>query len=187
MEHSTEDPGVDLAALRAELASSGGIHNDTLRRESVARVSAAALLDIAFSLRTLAAEASLAMLGSGAFVDAVDEEDVVDEDGRGVLLVGDIVRCLDEDEAVRVVTGVGVTEGDLYADVALDGDASNARRAWQRDLERVPGASVAVASRPDLDEDNDEDDDDDFTAPASALDALRDLEKKPAKKKGKKS
>lgn len=187
MEHSPDDAGVDLGALHDALKTSSAIHSDGLRREAIAKVTAGALLDIASSLRVLAYEAKLAMVGSGVFED---ETDLADEgDGRAereLLLVGDLVRCLDEDGAVRVVTGVGITEGSPYADVALDGDPSNARRAWQGDLVRVPGVSVAVRAEDPEDPEVD-DDDDDFTPAATALDALREAEKKPAKKKGKKS
>ena len=184
MGHSPNDAEVDLGTLHEALKTSSAIHNDGLRREAIAKVTAGALLDIASSLRVLANEAALAMAGSGIFEDETDLADGPDDHGeREVLLVGDIVRCLDEDEAVRVVTGVGVTEGDFYADVALDGDASNARRAWQRDLERVPGASVTTR----VGDPEGDDDEDDFTPATTALDALREAEKKPAKKKGKKS
>ena len=187
MNNSTQLGGlesIDLEALHAELAQVGAMHNDVLRREAIAKIQAVALLDIAGSLRVLAGEASLAMFGSGAFGDvedlAVDEADERPE--REFLLVGDLVkRRGDDDSLVGVVTGVGITEGEPYADVSLGADGMDGR-AWQRDLERVPG----VESDPLADEESDEEGDD-FTPPATALDALREAEKKPAKKKGKKS
>lgn len=178
--------GIDLGALGDALKTSGGISSESGRREAVAKVAAGAMLDIAASLRILALESSLAM---AELVDLEDDGEPDIDEGGDFLVIGDLVRCLDEDGAARIVVGVGVTEDELYADVALDGEG-DVRRAWQRDLERVPGATVNLPPAPIEPEPESEDDadlEDDFDPPATALDALREAEKKPAKKKGKKS
>lgn len=186
MNNSTQLGGlesIDLEALHAELAQVGAMHNDVLRREAIAKIQAVALLDIAGSLRVLAGEASLAMFGSGAFGD--DGETEPDNTPGDLFVEGDRVRLRDESGSTGTIVSLGVSEGDVYADVELDDteDDDEVRRYFVEYLERI------VGDESDDTEDDDESDDreDDFTAPASALDALRDLEKKPAKKKGKKS
>lgn len=56
-----EGPELDLAAAIAELGSNPRLANEGIRREVVARLTAAALLDIAASLRVLATESALAV------------------------------------------------------------------------------------------------------------------------------
>lgn len=175
---------VDLDTLAADLNGVGAIHNDALKRFEVARISTAALIDIAGSLRILAGEASLAMLGSGAFVD--DGEEAAPDDAPGDLFVeGDRVRLRDDSGSTGTIVSLGVSEGDVYADVELDDPdrEPEVRRYFVEYLERIVGDESAEVEG----DDESDEPEDDFTAPASALDALRDLEKKPAKKKGKKS
>ncbi len=176
---------VDLDFELANLAQSRAMHNDGLRREAIARTQAVALLDIAASLRVLAGEASLAMLGSGAFVD--DGETEPDNTPGDLFVEGDRVRLRDESGSTGTIVSLGVSEGDVYADVELDDPdrEPEVRRYFVEYLERIVGdESVEVEAEGDGESDDPEDD---FTPPASALDALRELEKKPAKKKGKKS
>lgn len=174
---------VDLDTLAADLNGVGAIHNDALKRLEVARISTAALIDIAGSLRVLAGEASLAMLGSGAFVDGGDAEP--DSPPDDLFVEGDRVRLRDDSGSTGTIVSLGVSEGDVYADVELDDPdrEPEVRRYFVEYLERIVGDESVEAKG----DDESDDPEDDFTPPASALDALRDLEKKPAKKKGKKS
>lgn len=178
---------VDLAKAIAQLAQSGAINNDGVRRSTVAEISTAALLDIAGSLRVIAAEAALAMAGSGSFtLDGMPEAEApMTDDTRDFLVVGDRVTAkADDDREVGRVTGVGVTEGEPYADVAFEQFTG---RLFARDLERVTSDetedAIDLAAMRSHEDARLDPEGDDFTPPASALDALKDLEAKPAKKK----
>lgn len=140
-----EDDGstviVDLRKARDELASTGAIHDPAIRRERIAEISAAALLDIAESLRPVGAEASLALLGSGVFTteEPGDDEPQTDDD-RDFLVVGDLVVQAGDTEPGEVVK-LGVSEGAVWADV----DFADGRQAkiWQGALVRLRGDDAA--------------------------------------------
>ena len=188
MNNSTQLGGlesIDLEALHAELAQVGAMHNDVLRREAIAKIQAVALLDIAGSLRVLAAEASLAMLGSGVFGDPEDlaiDEAAATAHERDFLVVGDRVRLGDELGTTGTVVNLTSSEGVGVADVKLDDPANGPEvmRYFREHLERI------VEPESSVDDDEDDDESDGFTPPATALDALREAEKS-GKKKGKKS
>lgn len=189
MQNMDNDGVIDIDAAAAELRGVGAMSSESLRREAIAKITAGALLDIAASLRTLGTEAALAM-GEAIFAD---DPELTEPAAPDFLVVGDIVKRRDEDGGfLGVVTGVGVTEGELYADVSIGVDDAGGR-AWQRDLERVPvapeGSPLDVDPPAEVsdDEESDDEESDDFTPPATALDALREAEKKTTKKKGKKS
>lgn len=209
------DAIVDLRAAAAELKGSASVTNDTVRRQIVAEIQTAALLDIALSLRVVAAEARAAMPEFAT--EATDEGPA--EDDRDFLIVGDLVVAdgMDEPGEVR---GFGSSEGAMYADVLFAGGAES--RVWISNLTRLVGderdddamqeaaeASIAAVGEMTLDregeilagaDDEPEDDiepgdvvddiDDDFdgdthTAAATALDTLR--ENEAARKAAKKS
>ncbi|MFM9644408.1 hypothetical protein, partial [Streptomyces turgidiscabies] len=60
--YEDEGDAVDLERAAAELRATSLIQNEAVRRARMAEISAAALLDIAGSLRVLANEAAAAML-----------------------------------------------------------------------------------------------------------------------------
>lgn len=106
---------VDLDVATTELKATSLIQNDGVRRSRMAEISAAALLDIAGSLRVLANEAAAAMLPA-AIVQHYTPGD--ESDGpRDFLLEGDLVHKIDDDESGEVVALGFDGDGDLYADV----------------------------------------------------------------------
>ena len=107
---------VDLDAATAELKATSLIQNDGVRRARMAEISAAALLDIAGSLRVLANEAAAAMLPAASveyFGEAEGFEPGGEDDGpRDFLLVGDVVHL------------VGQTERGEIESFGFDGDGA---------------------------------------------------------------
>lgn len=81
---------LDLDAATLELEQSSKLTNTNLKAEAVARLSAAALLDIAGSLRVLALESSLAVQTAGYLLDQPDDEEG-DEVGTVATSLPDIV------------------------------------------------------------------------------------------------
>lgn len=203
-----EDDGtrgvLDFAKAKHELEGISSITNAESRRAALSELTTAALLDIAYSLRSVGAEASLALLGSGVLTSTEPEPDEPTDD-RDFLVVGDLVHRRDDTEPGEVVK-VGVTEGETFADVAFANGSEG--RYFQRDLVRLRGDNVdpefvetivesvgEAATTDDAPADaaegyaDDLDDDfegDTFTAAESALDTLRANEaaRKAAKKKG---
>lgn len=114
-ENETTGTTIDLDAATSELKATSLIQNDGVRRARMAEISAAALLDIASSLRVLAGEAAAAMLP----VASVEPFTPGDEsDGpRDFLLEGDLVHKIDDDEPGAVVALGLDGDGELYADV----------------------------------------------------------------------
>ncbi|UYL87159.1 hypothetical protein QEH40_gp38 [Microbacterium phage OscarSo] len=205
------DGRLDIDAAEHELKASSTITHDPTRRAVVATLQTAALLDIARSLRMVAADAELGIMSSGLITgpERIDPEEIVERpttaaeaDDRGIaiddfLIEGDVVSLeLEEGEvAVGTVTKLSVSEGDVVAHVDF-GDGEPAK-VWARTLTRIvgdekpgPDEKAEVVVDPELVRLNAAADaegelEDDFT-PASALDALRELatDEKPAKKKG---
>lgn len=192
---------IKIDAARLELAKSGAINLESTRRATVAEITAAALLDIASSLRLVAAEAGLAMAGSGMFSDPyadVEPEPVTDET-RDFLVIGDLVHLRGQDRTGEVVK-LGFSEDEVVADVVFVGD-DGPSRLFARDLVRLRGDEATVeeaakdevesaVAEEDLVDDIDADfDGDTHEAAASALDLLKANEaaRKAGKKKGKKS
>ena len=160
----------DLERAADELRQIGAMSSESARREAIAKISTSALLDIAASLRVIAAEAELAMIGPVDFSEAApDELDGISDHDRDFLVVGDRVA---PDDTAELGT---VTE--------LDNDGGIARyfvSHLTRVIDEPKGESDASEG------DGSDDVEDDFTQPASALDALREVEKKAAKKGKKK-
>lgn len=203
---------LDFGKAKRELEATAAITGETTRRERYAELTAAALLDVAYSLRSVGAEASLALLGSGVLTGPEPEEEPAVDDPNRPLEVGDLVHMLNDTEPGEVVA-VLVTEDEPAADVAFANGSS--LRLFQRDLVRLrgddgpdpefvdevarrvaaeassespapAGADAAEGYADDLDDDFEGDN---FTEAASALDTLKANEaaRKAAKKKGKKS
>jgi hypothetical protein len=202
----------DPDSAAEELARTEAMGSDAHRR-AVARISTAALIDIAASLRILAAE----VVFSGVLDDA-DTEPTVDapiaEETRDFFVEGDTVRVIGDDTEPGEVVGLGFDQGEAYANVEF---AGGQERYYVRNLERVVterfteadgsgnthdvvaeltlnadgSGSVreveppAVADVEDLDDDFDGDH---FTAADEALERLRanEAERKAEKKKGSK-
>lgn len=195
---------LDFAKAKYELEGVSSITNAESRRAALSELTTAALLDIAYSLRPVGAEASLALLGPGVLTGPEPEPDKPADD-RDFLLVGDLVHRVDDTEPGEVVK-VGFTEGETFADVAFANGSEG--RYFQRDLVRLRGDNVdpefvettveSVGEAATTDDEpadpadgyaDDLDDDfegDNFTAAESALDTLRANEaaRKAAKKKG---
>jgi hypothetical protein len=132
--YDTTDPEtiVDIYKAADELRASGGITNSEVRRAAVAEIQAAALLDIAGSLRVLAIEALSAMPEQA---EAASGEPVQDERDRDFLIEGDIVSPIGNDDFVGQVESFGVSEGATYANVVWEDGARG--RAWLEQLNRV--------------------------------------------------
>lgn len=188
---------VDLDAAASELKGSATITNDNVRRQCVAEISAAALLDIAGSLRAIADEARAAMPEPFELVGEPIEGGDTPERGDDFLVVGDRVR-IDGFGDIGVCEKFGASEGSAFAEVRYSDDALV--KTWIENLVRVhddehehdddehergdeehepPVGGDGLAILEDRDEL------DDFTPP-SALDLLKATEAKPKKKGGKK-
>ena len=204
------DAIVDLRAAAAELKAVGSITSESARRHAVAEIGAAALLDIALSLRVVAAEARAAMpspftetTGDAGAEPGAEPEAEADRD---FFIKGDLVVAdgMDEPGEIR---GFGQSEGAFYADVLFAGGAES--RVWLSNLTRLVGdwrdddamqeaaersiEAIAAESEREVGPDGEPDIDADFDgdhrpAAATALDVLKanEAERKAAKKSGKK-
>lgn len=190
--------GVDLHRAATELRSVGAM-SEGLRRAAVAEIQAAALLDIAVSLRVLAAEAAAAMPEEGD-TERPDEIDNPKHNDDDFLVVGDLVLVDGYDEPGEV-TRLGVSEGATWAEVTLASGAIIGR-VWAENLTRLVGdEAAAIATLPateadeaeaaaivaadHVDEIDDDFDGDEHGEAKSALDVLRANEaERKAKKKG---
>lgn len=113
-----EEGGLDLQAAFTELEATGSIQNDGVRRGRMAELSAGALLDIAGSLRVLAAEAAGAM---GVSLSTIVEDAEAEEGPRDFLVEGDLVHRLEDTEPGEVVALGFDGDGDPWADVEFGG------------------------------------------------------------------
>lgn len=143
---------LDLDAATLELAGNGQVSNEGLRRESVARLSAAALLDIAGSLRVLALESALAMGQSSGYADpTVPDDEVGDEVGTVAMRVdvvdaesGTPVRLKVPDSKGRQRTGIldgrdGLDSGEPWVGVYWDDAPDDAAKVFAANLEAFDG------------------------------------------------
>lgn len=200
---------VDIEAARRELSQSAMIRDEKLRRGAVAEITAAALLDIAASLRVVSAEARLAMPDPLDMItrpragdpDEREGDDEID-DPRDFLIAGDLVLADGHDEPAEVLK-LGVSEGAVWAEVRFASGAET--RLWADSLTRLVGDGGAgveldiptaadeaeaapLAAAVELEDHTDEIDDDfvgdEHGEVASALDVLRANEaERKAKKK----
>lgn len=114
-ENETTGTTINLDDATSELKATSLIQNDGVRRARMAEISAAALLDIAGSLRVLANEAAAAMLpvATVEYFTPGGESD----GPRDFLIEGDLVHKIDDDEPGDVVALGFDGDGELYADV----------------------------------------------------------------------
>lgn len=188
-------PPLDIAAAVDELRKAEAITDRNTRRDTLAILQTAAMLDIASSLRVLADESRLAM--GEAVAPEPEPDDELDDDALGV---GDLVAVDGLDDPAEIIA-FGETEGSAYAVIRLvDGTET---RAWldvltrlrgdERDDDAMQEASEAetpedvAAKLAELNRDADGEpdlEDDDFTPPAE-VDPLEVLKAK-SKKKGSK-
>lgn len=193
---------VDLRAAAAELRAAGSITSESARRAVIAEINTATLLDIALSLRVVAAEARAAMPSPPTEADALTADDR--ETPEDFVVEGDLVAVDGLDDPAQVV-GFGQSEGAIYAKIKLiDGTET---RAWLESLTRLVGDELGVDAMQDASEvdaagadgetvepaDLVDDIDADFDggqhpAAATALDVLKanEAERKAAKKAGSK-
>lgn len=210
------DAIVDLRRAAAELKTSSSITNEISRKATVAEIQTAALLDIALSLRVVAAEARAAMPDvASLFTPEGGPAEAEFEKPSDFFIEGDIVIVDGSDEPAEIKS-FGQSEGALYANLLL-ADGSEAR-AWVETLSRVDaepddtpaevtltdgtpapkgadGIPILISAEPDdgvpigeLVDDIDGDfEGDPHSAAASALDVLKANEaERKAAKKGKK-
>lgn len=182
------DAIVDLRAAAAELKGSSSVTNDTTRRQIVAEIQTAALLDIALSLRVVAAEARAAMPDPHALT-LLDSAEPEADAPRDFLIVGDLVLVDGNDEPAEV-KAFGQSEGSITVDVLFANGAES--RVWLDNVHRLTGdegeaeevaeASVAAIETEIADaaapaeeaREDDADIDDDFgDEPTTALDTLK--------------
>lgn len=186
---------VDLDGLVAELDATARVSNTEVRRDMRATISAAALLDIAASLRILAEE-SAAAYQNGYADTATGEilEPLAQRDGFAGIEPGDLVHVLD-DTAPGEVMKLGDDEGEAWAEV--DFGAGFVARYYLRNLarlegdDRVPPADSETEGN-DMDEGEELEETDlesDFATPDAdepATDPLEALKAATGGKKGKK-
>lgn len=139
---------IDLDVATSELKATSLIQNDEVRRQRMAEISAAALLDIAGSLRVLAGEAAAAMFPAAAadyFAGEVEPFTPGDEsDGpRDFLLEGDLVHKIDGTEPGEVVALGFDGDGALYADVEF---GAGPVRLYASSLVRLVGDEATEAT-----------------------------------------
>lgn len=109
--------GLDIGAATAELKATGAIQADAVRRGRYAELSAAALLDIAGSLRVLRDEAAGAMLPT-VFAEVEEFTPGQPDDGpRDFLLEGDLVHLVGKTEPGEIVALGFDGDGNLQATV----------------------------------------------------------------------
>ena len=111
-----EDENVDLDLALAELKRSDGM-TDPRRKFAVAEISAAALLDIAGSLRIIAHESAVAMTVNNFGTLDVPTDDEPEGD-RDFIVEGDLV-AVEGREVPGEVTRIFFTEGEHFADIAF--------------------------------------------------------------------
>lgn len=124
----TEGP-IDLHSAKHELAKSGTISNTDTRRAVVAEITAATLLDIAGSLRWIAAEARAAMPDPWPQTSMTAPAEIVEPEGDVFLKVGDIVAVEGHSETAHIV-GFGSDQGETYASLVFESGAD--ARIWTR-------------------------------------------------------
>lgn len=134
---------LDIAKATAELQTVPGMHNEGNRKTTLAILQTAALIDIAASLRVVAEDAALGLLGGGdTLVDEPEEEPMTDET-RDFFVVGDHVipadpELVDPGTLEGTITALGMSEGAAVATVDWNDDAGTRSKIWTSALIRVP-------------------------------------------------
>lgn len=122
---------IDLTKARTQLAATSGINSDAERKKIVAEITAGALLDIAASLRPLAAEVRDAQAGQTSYPDAVTVPAEQGEPAWMLLDVGDYVEPATDEQPERV---------GRIVELAIREDEPSARVQW---YDRATGKPVA--------------------------------------------
>lgn len=134
--YDDESGDLDIAKAGDELRATRLITGETKQRARIAEITAAALLDIAGSLRTVSLEAGAAM---GIVTLPTIEPEPAPEPMRDFLVVGDLVHIRDTDR-VGTVGELGFDgDGELIAIVDFDGDDAPSLTYYARQLERLIG------------------------------------------------
>lgn len=132
-----DDSGdLDIAKASEELRATSVITLEKTRRDRIAEITAAALLDIAGSLRTVSLEAGAAM---GIVTISPVQVEPAPEPVRDFLVFGDLVHIRDTDR-VGTISAISVDgDGELVAVVDFDDDESPSMTYYARQLERLIG------------------------------------------------
>lgn len=134
--YDDESGDLDIAKAGDELRATRLITGETKQRARIAEITAAALLDIASSLRTVSLEAGAAM---GIVELPTIEPQPMPEPVRDFLVVGDLVHIRDTDR-VGTIGELGIDgEGELIAVVDFEGDDAPSLTYYARQLERLIG------------------------------------------------
>lgn len=145
-----EDGTVDLDLAREELRATRLISNEKAQRARLAEINAAALLDIAASLRPMAAEVISSMaIGDERAHRYDDVEPVADDDHRDFFVVGDLVHIIDT-ERVGTIVELGFDDAEMVARVAFEGGSAT-MTYFARQLERLVGDERPHVSTPEED------------------------------------
>lgn len=134
---------LDHEKAAAEVATTSRITSETSRTKALDIISAAALVDIASSLSTLALEASLKMHRGGELVTDEQGDDI----GGQPIDVGDTVQLaahVPNDAGTGTLLSIGETEGAEFGIVEWAAEGNGTSRHWLTDLELVPDMGAAV-------------------------------------------
>ena len=150
---------VDLAALIRDATTASAMTNENLRRDAYARTQALATLDIAVSLRELAAYVNMIAPPQLALAEGPDEAATAAQPAPAApepadwappadLEIGDVVEPVDFDEDddewdfERVVTATGESEGVPWLVYAWDegGERRESGKVWAKSYRRVAPA-----------------------------------------------
>jgi len=175
---------IDIHKARTALVDTRTINIEGVRRAQVAEITAAALLDIAHSLRPIGAEAADAIRDRAYAFMEEDAAPETDEPEKAPLHTGDLVVVRGGDQPGEII-GMGYDQDSLYALVKW-AESGDENRVWAESLERLDNDAldeprVYTEDEPEDDEpeaidelvtpagevaaeipDDDDDDDDDF-------------------------
>lgn len=142
-----DDGDLDIETAQAVIADIGNRTNEAIAKRDLAKIQAAALVDIAGSLRTLALESAFAMSAAGFALGGTDKPDdePAPDDNRDELKhaePGTRVRALVVDAAGAVPYGTLTDEGGIDQDEAWRGvkwdDEERITRVFVRAIEPAP-------------------------------------------------
>lgn len=135
-EPEAADALVNLRAATSELRAAGSITSESAKRAAIAEIQTAALLDIAYSLRVVAAEARAAMPDPFADSDVEATPEGGEPGSDDFLTEGDLVAVDGIDDPAEVVD-FGTSEGTFYAHVRFPDGAVT--KVWLENLTRLVG------------------------------------------------
>ena len=153
----TDDGRLDYDRTRVELLAVPAISNEKIQRQSVQLITAAILLDVAESLRTLRGPAFETLADMEPEEDADDGFDLAEWHAAAIksapagARVEYVKGVRTGDRIFGTLTGErGITEGAGWVGVLLDGEAgkeAGVQRAWVDELAIVPEAEGLFADR----------------------------------------